>query len=71
MMLQFKHDKIGLKSSIDLLKSFLKIFSQRHVFHTIPLLVTQTTAVSSYVGMTLFLPNLLKSLFRLILTLSH
>ena len=45
-MLHFKHDKMGSKSSIDLLKSFPKIFSQRHVFHTIPLLVTQMTAVS-------------------------
>ena len=53
---------MGPKTSIDLIKSFLMIFSRRYVFHTIPLLVTHMTAVSSYVGMTLFLPDLLKSL---------
>ena len=61
-MLHFKHDRMGPKTSIELLKSFLMIFSRKYVFHTIPLLFTHMTAVTSYVGMTLFLPDLLKSL---------
>ena len=61
-MLHFKNNRMSPKTSIDLLKSFLTIFSRRYFFHTLPLLVTHMTAVSSYVGMTLFLPDLLKSL---------
>lgn len=57
-------EKMGTerKSAVQLWRTFMKIFSKKHVTHTVCLLIVQVAVFTSYIGTTLFLPTLLKNL---------
>ena len=50
------------KNPLHLWKTFVKIFSKRHIKHTVCLLMVHVAMFMSYIGTTLFLPTLLKNL---------